>query len=167
MITKPGFNFSDIDKLNYSDINAVSVRLGEDSFDPKTFLGISDDISESSQENEVFKRFRKPSLQSKNLPDNSVNISDAHMVLNTPSHFPNKKFSKPSNYSYADSKNSNMVANKFYDRTLGSQELNQMNPLMNNYAQALNELPSSQIGRIPPSDGFNSPMNSPYRPLNQ
>lgn len=46
LLTKPGLNFSDIEKLNYSDINAVSVKLGEDSFDPKEFLGISDDISE-------------------------------------------------------------------------------------------------------------------------
>ena len=39
---KSAFNFNDLDKLDYSDVNAVSMKLGEDGFDPKVYFDIPD-----------------------------------------------------------------------------------------------------------------------------
>lgn len=62
---KPTLNFSDLEKLSYSDLNAISVRLGEEAFDPKTFMGYSEDqdLNEHSNDTtDIRSRFKKPAI---------------------------------------------------------------------------------------------------------
>ena len=47
---KSKFNFGDLDKLNYNDINTFNQKLGEDGFDPKDFFDENEYYSESSIE---------------------------------------------------------------------------------------------------------------------
>ena len=51
---KSKFNFGDLDKLNYNDINTFNQKLGEDGFDPKDFF---DEFF--NKHNERFERMRR------------------------------------------------------------------------------------------------------------
>lgn len=155
IINKPAFNFEDLEKLDYSEINSISNKYGEAGFNPKELLDFDEDGSEGSEGDEILRRYRNKTKVSEHRTQNDLTgVSDA-----SPGHFNNRKFSKPSNYSYQDSQNSHMIMNKLYDRTLASQDLNQMN----NLGVAASENPAAKIGQIGSQQPYVSPMYSPLQ----
>ena len=146
MVTKPAFSFDDLDKLDYAEINLISNKYGEEEFNPKDMLDFNEDGSDGSEEDEIMRRFRNKSKIT-DIKTQDGGISEIPNVENTPNHFMEKKFSKPSNYSYQESQNSYLLMNKLHDRTLASQDLGQMQLATRNLTLAASENPAAKIGK--------------------
>lgn len=58
IVTKPGVTFDDLEKLDYGDINAISKKYGEDSFDPKALLDFDENESDASEDNEILRKYK-------------------------------------------------------------------------------------------------------------
>lgn len=53
--------FDDLDKLDYSDINVISNKYGEEGFDPKKLLDFDENESDGSETNEILQRYKRKS----------------------------------------------------------------------------------------------------------
>lgn len=128
IVTKPVFTFDDIEKLDYLEINHISNKYGEDEFNPRDLLDA--DESDGSETEEILKRFRTKSKQveAKDVGPLSEMNQDKYNIGD-------KKYSKPSNYSYQYSQNSNnnLIMNKLYDNTHASQDLTAMTKATRNH----------------------------------
>lgn len=59
IVLKPGMTFDDLEKLDYSDINVISNKYGEEGFDPKELLDFDENASDASESNEILQKYKK------------------------------------------------------------------------------------------------------------
>ena len=51
--------FDDLEKLDYSDINVISNKYGEEGFDPKELLDFDENASDASDSNDIMQKYKK------------------------------------------------------------------------------------------------------------